>query len=313
MELIKDVINASDYYVLIVGGRYGSLDSEGIGFTEKEYDYALAAKKPVIPLLHQNPDNMSRDRTEEDPAAWQRLKDFRAKVEARHTCVYWTASDDLKSKVIVGLTATTKRHPATGWVRADRLPSESTLEELLALRKRVAELEAQAAADRTGPPPGTETLAQGDDHFEIAVAFKARDPNTYARTGYTGSIVLTWNDMFGFVAPTLINEASDSELRHAFRKCFQERALSVVSRERKLKQMELVDFSFKDSEIDTCVVQLRALGLIRESQKARSVRDTDTYWCLTAYGDYQMTRLRALRRPDHPAEAEVDRRVTEET
>lgn len=30
-DLIKDVIDASDYYVLIIGGRYGSLDGEGIG------------------------------------------------------------------------------------------------------------------------------------------------------------------------------------------------------------------------------------------------------------------------------------------
>ena len=49
-QLIQDVIDGSDYYVLIVGGRYGSLDKEGLGYTEKEYDYAVAMKKPVIPL-----------------------------------------------------------------------------------------------------------------------------------------------------------------------------------------------------------------------------------------------------------------------
>ena len=30
-KLIMDVIDASDYYVLIIGGRYGSLDEMGIG------------------------------------------------------------------------------------------------------------------------------------------------------------------------------------------------------------------------------------------------------------------------------------------
>ena len=63
-QLIRDVIDASDYYVLIIGGRYGSLDEKGIGFTEKEYDYAISTKKPVIPLLHENPDNLPRDKTE---------------------------------------------------------------------------------------------------------------------------------------------------------------------------------------------------------------------------------------------------------
>ena len=59
-ELIKDVIDASDYYVVIIGGRYGSLGEDGIGYTEREYDYAIGAKKPIIPLLHANPDNLPR-------------------------------------------------------------------------------------------------------------------------------------------------------------------------------------------------------------------------------------------------------------
>ncbi len=65
-QLICDVIDASDYYVLIIGGRYGSLDEAGIGYTEKEYDYALSKKKSVIPLLHQNPDNLPRGKTENE-------------------------------------------------------------------------------------------------------------------------------------------------------------------------------------------------------------------------------------------------------
>jgi len=38
------------------------------------------------------------------------------------------------------------------------------------------------------------------------------------------------------------------------------------------------------------------LGLITKSTKNRSVKDTATYWTLTAYGDNQLTRLRAIRR-----------------
>ena len=62
-QLIRDVIDASDCYVVIVGGRYGSLDEEGLGYTEKEYDYALAAGKPVIALLHSDPESLARGKT----------------------------------------------------------------------------------------------------------------------------------------------------------------------------------------------------------------------------------------------------------
>jgi hypothetical protein len=33
-DLIKDVIDECDYYVLILGGRYGSLDSDNMGYME---------------------------------------------------------------------------------------------------------------------------------------------------------------------------------------------------------------------------------------------------------------------------------------
>ena len=140
-DLIKDVINASDYYVLIIGGRYGSTDETGLGYTEKEYDYAISINKPIIPLLHENPDNLPREKTETEEAIWDKLKSFRAKVEKKHTCVYWKSAEDLKAKVIVGLTSAVKKYRAIGWVRADKVPSEDTLTEILILRRRIGELD----------------------------------------------------------------------------------------------------------------------------------------------------------------------------
>src|ERR1700742_4850314 len=47
-ELIKRVIEECDYYVIIVAGRYGSLTSGGLSYTEKEYDYAIEKGIPVL-------------------------------------------------------------------------------------------------------------------------------------------------------------------------------------------------------------------------------------------------------------------------
>src|SRR3954453_18062379 len=46
--LIKRVIDDCDYSLLILAGRYGSIGIDGIGYTEKEYDYAVSVKKPII-------------------------------------------------------------------------------------------------------------------------------------------------------------------------------------------------------------------------------------------------------------------------
>lgn len=47
-EIIRDTIDSSDYYVLIVGHRYGSViesgDDAGISYTEKEFRYAKEKK-----------------------------------------------------------------------------------------------------------------------------------------------------------------------------------------------------------------------------------------------------------------------------
>ena len=43
--VIQRVIDDCDYYLVIVAGRYGSIDAGGINYTEKEYDYAVASGK----------------------------------------------------------------------------------------------------------------------------------------------------------------------------------------------------------------------------------------------------------------------------
>lgn len=48
IDYIKKVIDECDYYLLIVGGRYGSMDSNGVSYTEREYDYAVETGKLVI-------------------------------------------------------------------------------------------------------------------------------------------------------------------------------------------------------------------------------------------------------------------------
>jgi hypothetical protein len=298
-QLIKDVIDGSDYYVLIVGGRYGSLDETGLGYTEKEYDYAVSSKKPIIPLLHENPDNLPRGKTETEQVTWEKLKAFRSRIEKYHTCVYWKNAEDLKAKVIIGLTSAMKRRPAIGWIRADQVPSDATLAELLALRKRITELEANAEADRTKPPQGTEHLMQGTDTVEINCTFFAElntdeHPNIYNTYGIKGLITPSWNEIFAAVAPSMILETSDNDLRKSFRPLFDKIAREEFKDYLNLRKGRSLTFHFRNEDFDTCIVQLRALGLIKESLRQRSVKDTETYWTLTPYGDYVMVQLRAL-------------------
>lgn len=59
-SLIQGVIDECDYYILILGGRYGSVSNNGVGYTEMEYQYALETNKPIIAFLHKEPDTIEK-------------------------------------------------------------------------------------------------------------------------------------------------------------------------------------------------------------------------------------------------------------
>lgn len=49
MEAIKQWIDESDVYLLILGGRYGSIEpTTGKSYTHLEYEYAVAREKPFF-------------------------------------------------------------------------------------------------------------------------------------------------------------------------------------------------------------------------------------------------------------------------
>ena len=63
-----------------------------------------------------------------------------------------------------------------------------------------------------------------------------------------------------------------------------------------LKKKRVTAVRVHEEDFQTIKVQLRALKLIQKSEKQRSVKDTNSYWCLTRYGDQVMTNLRAIRK-----------------
>ena len=48
-DVIKSLIDECDYYVLIIAGKYGSIDkSTGKSYTQKEYEYAVSKNVPIF-------------------------------------------------------------------------------------------------------------------------------------------------------------------------------------------------------------------------------------------------------------------------
>lgn len=136
-DYIKKEIDNSDYYLLIIGGRYGSLTSEGISYTEKEFLYALEKKIPVIAFIHKDINNIPLAKVDVDENIRKKLEDFKKKVETNRLVKYWADATSLYSEVSITLARIINECPRIGWVRGDEKNEVSNKDELRKLKEEI--------------------------------------------------------------------------------------------------------------------------------------------------------------------------------
>lgn len=304
-NLIKKVIDDCDYYVLILGGRYGSIGPEGISYTKMEYRYALSTSKPAIAFLHRNPGKIIANNTGTTSEGREKLHAFRESVENK-LCKHWESPQELGAVVSRSLIQLIKSTPAVGWVRANELADRDATMELLQLRRRVEELQLDLSRARISAPKGSKGVAQGDEKHSVNFSFGARAPGEYRSKAWSASFTPTWNEMFACIAPLMIHEATEPALKSALDNFAETENFDRLSDEQKLARHALSNFRINQDDYQTIKVQLRALGLIAKNDKARSVKDSGTYWTLTPYGDEVMTQLRAIRRESDTSQPSVE-------
>lgn len=294
-SLIKRVIDDSDYYIVIIGGRYGSTNDAGVSYTEMEYRYALDTDKPIIAFLHKNPEEIKSAFTEKSPEGKQKLDEFRD-LAMKKMVRYWSNPSELGSVVSRSMVKLMKQFPAIGWIRADSAVDESSMREILKLQKENDELRQKLQLSKVSAPAGTEKLAQGDDMLEITVKYSADTPN-FMRYNITSSVTVTWNSLFAIIAPYMVIECEESTIMKAIIEYVKNLLYDELLEEKKKKKYtKFYNFGIDNEEFQNIKVQYKALGLITKSLKNRSVKDTANYWTLTEYGDYIMTQLIAIKR-----------------
>lgn len=116
---IQKVIDDCDYYILVIGGRYGSVTDDGISFTEKEYDYAIAKNKVVLAFVHESPDDFPAKVIDRDPDLKLKLDAFRDKATAGRVVKFWNDRDQLGYQAMTSLHQAVDNYPTVGWVRGD--------------------------------------------------------------------------------------------------------------------------------------------------------------------------------------------------
>ncbi len=296
--LIKRVIDDCDYYLLIIGGRYGSLNEKGISYTEMEFDYALSTGKPIISFLHKEPGKISVDKSEPSEDGRVKLEAFRKNAEKKMV-KYWEDSKDLGSVVSRSMVKLIKNFPAVGWVKSDTVvSSEETTRELLRLQKENKELREQIEKTATQAPKGSEFLEQGDDLIEINFKFVASNSN-YDSYSCKDSLIYEWDEIFEFISPKMIDECSIYTFERKIIDMLEKDSAIIRAKPNFANFKNFNNYAIADESVNIIKVQFKALGLIKLSEKKRSTKDLGEYWTLTEYGEYKMTQLLA-RKKEYP-------------
>lgn len=123
-DIIKRVIDESDYYLLVIAGKYGSTkkNSKGIevGYTEMEYNYAKRKKKPIIAFVHSDVDNIISKKVEKTEKGKELLEQFKNKVlKSQKQVSFWNDTGTLISAIKTSIQELIKSTPATGWIKVD--------------------------------------------------------------------------------------------------------------------------------------------------------------------------------------------------
>lgn len=309
-RLIQRVISECDYYVLVIGGKYGSIDpSTELSYTEMEYDYAVSIDKPVMAFLHGEPGELKGAQIELDQDRREKLDTFREKVESAKVVKYWTDAKTLPGDVALALMETREHYPAEGWIRASQAMTPEIRTELAELRARVAELtqEAQANATSTAFLDGVDDLAQGDDEYAMKFLFEGYHKDKLDEEGdpidrwgrpakWWMTRPSTWNEILQALGPALLHEASEPELQRALDAWADSRSAEVAHHYSPGFGKRTSKITIAEGALNDIIVQFFAIGVIARGEKKRAVNNTAKYWRLTPRGEDQMMKLRAIRR-----------------
>lgn len=121
-EIIQGTIESSDYYVLIIGNRYGTEiengSDAGISYTEKEFLYAMKMNKPILAFIIDDNVPVEKNFIESDEKK-KKLEKFKEKVQKDRMIEKWKNPDELAGMVVTSLHNQMERKPGIGWVRSD--------------------------------------------------------------------------------------------------------------------------------------------------------------------------------------------------
>lgn len=272
-EFIKRVIDDCDYYIILLGGRYGSLTQDGISFTEKEYDYAIETNKRVIALVHADTTELPVGKSERDPERVEKLETFRAKVMKGRLVKQWSDPKELPGIVAVSLQRTIRTYPGLGWVRGNEVDSQSLLIEIRSLNEENQALKQRLEAATSSDVQHQSWNSVFTDLFTLSGVVWYSTEEGKRRLPWR--LAVTWYRILYILGIDLLRGCGDGEARAKLWELFWETEVS-----KQISSVEEMDVD--DSCLDSIKLHLYANDLLFEPSDGMGFGDRE--WMLTPVG-----------------------------
>lgn len=283
--LIRRIIRESDYYLVVVGGKYGSVDAAGVSFTEREYDYAIEMGKPVMAFVHGDQDAIVTGKAELNAPKREALQRFRDKLMSTRFCRQWTSAAQLGALVSRAFAQIKNTHPAIGWIHASEAVAPSVLVELGQAKEELLQLKAQLKSARLAAPVESEVLKRGDDTTVMRFALTDTDDDERIDSRVT----VTWDQVFKMVGPVMLEPLREELLKSRF----VSELLRYAAVRRGITQWK--EGATWDEDFQRAKIQMSALGLIERAPRP-SGDNQHTFWKVSPYGESYLMSLIAERR-----------------
>ena len=285
-EFIKKIIDDCDYYILIIGGRYGTLSSDGLSYTEKEFDYALEKNIKVIAFIHQNPDNIPLGKSEKNEKLRQKLDTFKKRVSTNRLVKFWNKADELPGLVALSLSKTIKTYPATGWIRANSIINPELYQELNEIRKQNSDLKEKI--NEVKPKKKLiDDLADLKDEYTFKGTYKRYLGQNRGYFKKDWEIKVSWEQLFSLFSPYLLNHPNDDTIKEEL-----SMILYGLTKSDDTKGVSTIN----DQDFQTIKIHFTSLDLIEVNYSKSTNGGMGLFWNLTTNGKMLMSKLRSIKK-----------------
>ena len=266
-EVIKRVIDLCDYYVLVIGQRYGSVNPQtGISYTEMEYDYAIEKNIPVLVFAIDESIELEESKTESNEDKRKKLRDFRDKALHNRLCSIWKDTDQLVGQIAVSIMKVKQDIKRPGWQRGVDYDEASLRREIMMLQDENSQLKSELEKANSTIQSFYEQENVAFDNYDVKIGYHYTPKGSPKRYG---SIEVKLPELFKVIATEMMDVS------------LTETAIGETIRAKYTSISGAMVFLDDGQQIKIILNQLRALNLVH-SFWAKD--NKQLYWGLTEKG-----------------------------